>query len=554
VAPRPRRYAARLGVLALCLLCLAALPQFVRMPLGNDTVHYDLCARALLRGGAPYRDVFDTNLPGIVWLHVAVRSLLGWSSEAMRLADFAVVASVVCLLSLWQAGASRRRVPPAWVAVLLLAFYFSTSEFCHAQRDVWMLLPALAAAHLRRRQWELAGAGGAPAGAALRAAAEGLCWGLAIWIKPFVLLPVLLCWAVTAARTYRPFRPRAKWALCDLAGLLGGGLLAGCLGCGWLWHSGAWRAFWDVLLSWNGGYYSWAQGEGFALRTAALFLRFFPWSAVHLVALPLAVAALWRGARPPRAGQVSSGGPGARALLAALYLGWVVQATYFQHGFVYQHVPGVLLGLALVAGWDFPWGRAKVSLALLGVFACLAALSHPVLRPGRLCLWARCWQEKSGPDLRDRLALTSGADWQDLQRVADYLRAQEVRDGEVTCFGYLTVHLYDQLGVAPSTRFTLFNLFLYFFPNHAQEMRDELAASPQRFLVADVRDPLTSRLTEEQARAERPGGLLALPPEFPPTLAREYPWSGPVVFRAGRYYVFCAAGHVPPLSPPRPPD
>ena len=42
-------------------------------------------------------------------------------------------------------GCGRRRVPGVWVAALLFAFYLSTSEFCHAQRDVWMLLPALAA-------------------------------------------------------------------------------------------------------------------------------------------------------------------------------------------------------------------------------------------------------------------------------------------------------------------------------------------------------------------------------------------------------------------------
>jgi hypothetical protein len=229
-----------------------------------------------------------------------------------------------------------------------------------------------------------------------------------------------------------------------------------------------------------------------------------------------------------------------------------VQANYIQHGFVYQHVPGVLLGLALVAGWDFPWARSGAGLTLLALFACLAAVQHPLLRPGRLALWHRCLFEKSGPELRDRLALTDSTDWQDLRRVAEYLRAQGVRDGEVTSFGYLTVHLYEQVGVAPSTRFTLFNLFLYFFPDHAREMRDELAASRQRFVVTDVRDYLTSRLTEEQARAERPGAPLAPPPDFPAALARQYPWSEPVVFRAGRYLVHRAAGPVPNLSPPRP--
>jgi hypothetical protein len=546
-----------LGFVVLALLGLVGLPPFLRMPLGNDTVHYDLCARTVLRGGILYQDLFDTNLPGIVWWHLALRSLAGWSSEAMRLADLAIVSAIICLLSRWPRQSGRRRIPGVWVAALLGAFYFSTSEFCHAQRDVWMLLPALAAVSLRRlriadcRLPMADSRRGVPLlQSAIRnpqsAMLEGLCWGLAVWIKPFVLLPALLCWAVTVAPACRPSFRRTRWLLLDLAGVLGGGLLAGCLGCIWLWRSGAWYPFWDVSLSWNGEYYRWGDGYGLGMRTLLLFILFTPWSAVHLLALPVAIAAIWPGLR--RRPETACD-PAARGLLGALYLGWVVQAHYIQHGFVYQHVPGVLLGLALVAGWDFPWARSRVGLTLLALFACLAAVQHPLLRPGRLALWHRCLVEKSGPELRDRLALTDSTDWQDLGRVAEYLRAQGVRDGEVTCFGYLTVHLYDQLGVAPSTRFTLFNLFLNFFPNHAREIRDELAASRQRFVVTDVREYLTRTVTGEQAVAERPGAPLALPPDFPAALARHYPWSEPVVFRAGRYLVHRAAGPVSDLSP-----
>lgn len=38
---------------------------------------YDVAARNILRGGVHYRDVFDTNLPGIVWLMAAIRSAKG---------------------------------------------------------------------------------------------------------------------------------------------------------------------------------------------------------------------------------------------------------------------------------------------------------------------------------------------------------------------------------------------------------------------------------------------------------------------------------------------
>ena len=79
-------------------LLTAALPLFLCLPLWADATHYDLCARNLLRGGVLYRDLFDMNLPGMVWLHAAVRSLAGWRSETLRTADMLVVTAVAALL------------------------------------------------------------------------------------------------------------------------------------------------------------------------------------------------------------------------------------------------------------------------------------------------------------------------------------------------------------------------------------------------------------------------------------------------------------------------
>src|SRR5438874_12449808 len=73
---------------ALLLVTFVGLPLFLCMPLAFDTVHYDLCARTLIRGGALYRDVADNNLPGVIWIHAGIRTLLGWRSEALRFADF----------------------------------------------------------------------------------------------------------------------------------------------------------------------------------------------------------------------------------------------------------------------------------------------------------------------------------------------------------------------------------------------------------------------------------------------------------------------------------
>src|SRR5947208_953414 len=71
-------------------------------------------------------------------------------------------------------------------------FYPFTSEFCHCQRDPWMLLPAAVAARLRLRQ--LGRATAATRGLFGPAALEGFVWGLAVWLKPHVVVPAAAAW------------------------------------------------------------------------------------------------------------------------------------------------------------------------------------------------------------------------------------------------------------------------------------------------------------------------------------------------------------------------
>src|SRR5262245_26419336 len=124
----PRRLLALVPACACLALFMAlALPLFVCMPLTPDVTLYDLGARSLLRGGVEYRDVFDNNMPGIHWLHVGIRSAVGWRSEALRAVDVLIVAAVVWLLAGWVAAPGRSRAAPIWTALVLFAFYFSTT-------------------------------------------------------------------------------------------------------------------------------------------------------------------------------------------------------------------------------------------------------------------------------------------------------------------------------------------------------------------------------------------------------------------------------------------
>ena len=77
------------------------------MPPWNDVTLHDMAVRSMLRGGVHYRDVFDTNLPGIDWAMAGVRLAFGWSYEVLRAVDLVVIALAVVLAA--RVGAPGRR-------------------------------------------------------------------------------------------------------------------------------------------------------------------------------------------------------------------------------------------------------------------------------------------------------------------------------------------------------------------------------------------------------------------------------------------------------------
>ena len=77
--------------IALAAVLAVGVPLFVRTPVWVDVTYHDVSAWNVLHGGVHYRDVFETNLPGMVWLHCLVRPVVGWSHEAIRMVDLVVI-------------------------------------------------------------------------------------------------------------------------------------------------------------------------------------------------------------------------------------------------------------------------------------------------------------------------------------------------------------------------------------------------------------------------------------------------------------------------------
>ncbi|WP_299459941.1 hypothetical protein [uncultured Gimesia sp.] len=221
------------------LILILNVPLFIRMPVATDVVLYDLQAQMVLNGGTLYKDMFETNLPGIVWLHMLVRSIVGMSSDAIRSVDLVNFSGSALLLMMWNRRNHLSMTGMLWLGIALFSFYFSISEWCHFQRDTLILLPALAAVWLRRQQIDrLIESLEAPVSRTSIfgwALLEGLLWATAFWIKPFVAVPALCVWfgSLLIVRQSRKL-------MLDFSGLLLGGLFLGGVGICWMWQTGAW--------------------------------------------------------------------------------------------------------------------------------------------------------------------------------------------------------------------------------------------------------------------------------------------------------------------------
>jgi len=556
---------ARLTWIFVGLLFLVNAPAFLRMGLDFDAISWDLCARNVLQGGIHYRDAVENNLPGMLWLHLAIRSTLGWSSGALRLFDLTVVISIAVLLLRYVPGGTSHLARPL-TALALLACYFSTSEWCHCQRDLWMLLPALVALHLRARQLRRIEHAKQLRVFVAWSMCEGLVWAGAFWMKPHIGLVALAVWLAGAALVVRTRGPRfAGILLADLAGLMLGGVLVGAAGTAWIVETGAFPAFREIIFDWNREYLDFDITIG---SSRADFLRTLvhhvPWLLVNVSAVPMAFCDLAAKLRRQDWRDVDG------SLLDALYLGWVLQTLLLQHPFDYIFVPSALLSIVIVARGlaNLPRSVSVVALAmgffvvslaqwpkllqhpndylyfllvLLGVLIlarrlnsskpvvvaavamgfCLACIVQwPKTVARRIELLPACILQANSAQLRDDLTLCDFTNWQDLERVAAFLREQQVKDGEVTCYPCRTALTYLLLDIRPSTRYYALENCLVILKRQRPLIKRELALSRQRFIVCDLRRlGLSDR---DIAAMERRGHL---------------PWSERICFRAGRYVV-----------------
>lgn len=502
-------------------------PLFLQLPLTNDAVLYDLEARWLQEGIAPYRDIVEPNFPGVILIHQCVRTALGESNAALRAFDLICQITVLLLLARLTYMCVDSLRMAGWMVVLGVLFYLSQSEWCHCQRDVWLLLPVVTAVVLRIQQIRrgIASSGGWVFGHSLL---EGLVWGAAIWLKPHALVICVAMWLLSLLVA-------VGWRvkIADSLGLLAGGLLAGIAGILALQRLGILDDFLASLSVWNPRYLD-ARWDNWTLKRY-LGMSFFmaPWPLLHLIALPLScwtiLVFVSNSLRRHERFVV-------RASLATVYVIWFAQAHLLQHLFDYVHVPALILCLAVIASH-----AAEVSLIksrwLLVPFVGLAVWSSPLARPQQVSLWRDAVLNDISPAQKDRLARLPNPRWSDLSRVEHYLKEQQVQNTDVLMYNSDLVTLYWNLKLKSPTPYVYLYELTVYFPDLQEEMLAEAQLQTDRFAVTDL---VAAGMSPADAEAAGDASTNGLPPKFYQVRRRRdlgFPWMEPVVFRSGRYLV-----------------
>jgi len=578
------------------------LPMFLRMPPWVDITLYDMAARTILSGGSHYRDVFDTNPPGFVWALTAIRFLFGPSYEALWIVDLVIVAGIVLLVDRLARWGGATRATRWWTFAGIAFFYPFSTEGVHAQRDVWLSLPALLAVLVRVRRTRP----NVPQSGRFEAAMlEGILWGLAVWVKPHVMVMAAGVWLLTIRR----LSGERFWrnAAVDFAGNIAGGLIVGLAGLTLLYASGSWSACLDVFTTWNQSYTSLIRRE--LEERYKMELHWFPpWSLLLIPTIPLALisvldAKVWCSRGSPASGGSWVGryvpkwlyDPGAddsvrfvRAVLGGCYLLWAAQALYLQRGFQYVHVTETFLMFGLWAAhrWVMPAAMLLWIAATSGLWLVADAhpplknellevafddlerdhylIRHPLADPARMRRWPSCWRmdytATERGQLRDALKHVrhheASIGWEELEEVAEFLRSQPggVKDHEVIAWHDSPHAIYLILGIKPGIRFMHVYTIRVIGPEAESRMYEEMeAALPRaRFIVGDLQITTlgfqpNSAQHELIAEAGVPGDLL--PPRFDDDMRARFPFTHRTVFRSGggsgRYVVFKADELVP---------
>jgi hypothetical protein len=320
---------------------------------------------------APYRDIFDQNMPGALLFYVLVGRATGYTDLGFRIVDLLLLGLLSGLTWLWCAPLSRRA---ALISTVTFAWiYLQYGPSISMQRDFVLLIPVAAALVASR-------VGRLPLSCWL----IGLCFGIAASIKPHAIFALpFVCWyrlaqalggnEPAAGRPHTIYLRALGWAALGL-------LIAPVLCAAYLVQVGALGAFWEMAWQYlplfariNGLHHTLDSSErlGYLVRGTLGLGGQYAW----LLAAALgAGVALWRGrlAPPQRRAVLLAAG-----MAAAYSLYPAVQGRFWE----YHWLP-LLYSLSLLVGLcGLPWPHERAVVRLAPALALLLALGLHTAAP-----------------------------------------------------------------------------------------------------------------------------------------------------------------------------
>jgi len=543
--PNVGRWALWAGVVAVLILNV---PVFLHQQLTADAIYFDLQAKCVQNGGVMYRDMVEPNLPGVVWIHLLVRSIAGWSSVSLRGFDLLVLTGSIALLCRLarREGDALLSARSAAISLVVYVLYFSVMEWCHCQRDMWMLLPALGALSIRCRLANLDsglqtaqddGSVSRPIHEVLWSLFEGMLWGFAFWIKPHIALPALCVLGASAWMV-----PSWKQFGKQFASVVVGGAIVGALGSAWMIQTGTWAHFWEMQLEWNPEYLS--NGRRMVTYDSLMFFSrlYTPWSYAHWFVIPTICVAIvhYRRQLENAAEQAVQRTACVRTiLLFAMYFGWAIQVMVLQYPFAYVQTPVLILALGIVGTWKLSIEYCNYGWMAFALGCALIMVETPARQPGRFAAWIPAMQGKTD-EVRILVQSDMNPDWKNMRAVIDFLKEQDLNEGEVTVYTGELVGIYPELGMMPSTRFVYVDVLARLFKSRTESIHNALDSSSQKYIVSSLRQTGM----KPDAIADPIDPSTNLPGCLPPEAFEAFPFNQPVVFHAGGYSVHKVSGPV----------
>jgi hypothetical protein len=229
------------GVLAVvALMTTVALWLSLKWPLQHDAPLLHYVAWAMDRFGVvPYRDIFETSMPGTFAFHWLIGTLFGWGDTGIRITDLALMAGLAA--ATWRLMRPFGARPALAAPVLFTLSYLWLGPDMSLQRDyVGMILVVWAV---------LLGTLGSGRCGWARLVSMGLLFGLAALIKPHLVIGLMpLSWYLLWRR--READPGLSWrgaALAVLPVMVMAMVIPGAAALVVLYRAGALPAFLELV-------------------------------------------------------------------------------------------------------------------------------------------------------------------------------------------------------------------------------------------------------------------------------------------------------------------